>query len=311
MLAMERILIAGGMGFIGRNLISVLQKTETEIVVAGRTDINPSIIPSGVSYFHGDTRDRRFCRRILEGVDIVVDLVSQIVPGTPPYEEIPGLISSVEANLVLMEEASNGKVKRYLYVSSGGAVYGNPISIPILENFRLEPISPYGIGKVMVEQVAQHFVRRGNLPILIARPGNPYGNSGCGNFHAKGIIDVIARKIINNQTITIIGDGAVVRDFLHVDDLVSGLVSVLSMGQIGEAYNIGTGCGTTIRDALAILIQKSGKQREEVRIDYEKSRVVDVNKNVLSYHKLESRTAWVPKIKLDFGIEKVFSRLRD
>jgi len=304
----QRVLVAGGAGFIGRRLVQALCAADYEVVVAGRSLAVANFFPPKVRYVQGDISDRAFCRSVLADVDSVIDLAHSLVPGTPPSLEIPNFMGSIAANMVLMDESAHRGVCRYLYVSSGGTVYGNAPVLPIPESAPLNPISPYGVAKVAVEQIGQHLCRSRQLPFVVARPSNPYGRSQGDRTQAmQGLVDVAIKKIKCGEEIVVYGDGNMERDYIHIDDLTSGLMDVFLHGHTGEAYNIGTGRGTSINTAISMLSACAREHGLETVISHRESRHVDVETNAVSYQKLTNLSGWGPTINLANGIQRCFA----
>ena len=304
----QRVLVAGGAGFIGRRLVQALCAADYQVVVVGRSLAAANFFPPNVRYAQGDISDRAFCRSVLADVDAVIDLAHSLVPGTPPSFEIPNFMGSIAANMVLLDEAAHRGVYRYLYVSSGGTVYGNAPVLPIPESAPLNPISPYGVAKVAVEQIGQHLFRSRQLPFIVARPSNPYGRSQGDRTQAmQGLIDVAIKRIKCGEEIVVYGDGNMERDYIHIDDLTSGLMDVFHQGELGEAYNIGTGRGTSINTAISMLSACAREHGLKTVISHRESRHVDVETNAVSYQKLTNLSGWGPTINLANGIQRCFA----
>jgi UDP-glucose 4-epimerase len=304
----QRVLVAGGAGFIGRRLVQALCAADYQVVVVGRSLAAANFFPPNARYAQGDISDRAFCRSVLADVDAVIDLAHSLVPGTPPSFEIPNFMGSIAANMVLLDEAAHRGVYRYLYVSSGGTVYGNAPVLPIPESAPLNPISPYGIAKVAVEQIGQHLFRSRQLPFIVARPSNPYGRSQGDRTQAmQGLIDVAIKRIKCGEEIVVYGDGNMERDYIHIDDLTSGLMDVFHQGELGEAYNIGTSCGTSINSAIALLSACAREHGLKAVISHRESRHADVETNAVSHQKLTNLSGWGPTINLANGIQRCFA----
>ena len=304
----QRVLVAGGAGFIGRRLVQALCAADYQVVVAGRSLAAANFFPPNVRYVQGDISDRAFCQSVLTDVDAVIDLAHSLVPGTPPSFEIPNFMGSIAANMVLLDEAAHRGVYRYLYVSSGGTVYGNAPVLPIPESAPLNPISPYGVAKVAVEQIGQHLFRSRQLPFIVARPSNPYGRSQGDRTQAmQGLIDVAIKRIKCGEEIVVYGDGNMERDYIHIDDLTSGLMDVFHQGELGEAYNIGTGRGTSINTAISMLSACAREHGLKAMISHRASRHADVETNTVSHQKLTKLSGWGPTINLANGIQRCFA----
>jgi UDP-glucose 4-epimerase len=172
----------------------------------------------------------------------------------------------------------------------------------------LNPISPYGVAKVAVEQIGRHLFRSRDLPFIVARPSNPYGRTqGDRDQTVQGLIDVAIQKIKQGDEILIYGDGRTERDYIHINDVTSGLIDVLQQGALGEAYNIGTGCATSINSVMSHLIECARQHGLKAVVSHRESRHVDVETNAVSYQKLTELSGWAPRISLMDGIQRCFA----
>jgi len=303
-------LITGGSGFIGQILIEKLLATsDRRIVAVGRSPVPRFALPQAVSYHAGDIGDATFIGPLLDNATEVIDLAYGTTPKTSFDDPVQDVISNLPASVNLQRMASERKnIQRYLLVSSGGTVYGNPQYLPIDESHPNNPISPYGISKLVTEKYANFFFKMAGLPVIVARPGNAYG---IGQFGARpqGFIGVAMHAALNNLQVDIFGERGTVRDYLYIDDLADGLASLLANGVAGETYNIGSGVGSdnmdvvsSLRDVLSVDFQ--------LRVTHRPLRTFDVSANVLDSRKLTTATGWQPKHSLRQGIEKTFNQLK-
>lgn len=299
-------LIVGGGGFIGSHLVRLLAQTGTRnITVLGRSSAPRFPLPPDVQYISGDASNAAFLRAVLQGCDEVVDLAYATVPKTSFDDPVNDVLVNLPATVNLLQQAARFPLRRLLLVSSGGTVYGNAAYLPIDESHPTNPVSPYGITKLATEKYAVLFHKLENLPVVIVRPGNPYGPNQLGNV-GQGFIGAAVFASLNRKKVPIFGERGTVRDYIHVEDLAEGLVAALEHGSPGEVYNIGTGIGMdnrAILDMLAIIARDSGF---EVESEIRPPRVFDVQANVLSSARLTYVSGWRPRIDIQSGLQRTW-----
>lgn len=298
-----RYLLLGGTGFIGSCLAKKLA-LEGEVVITGRRPRIDMVMPN-LRYQQLDFTKCGNFAKYMKDVDVVVHLVSTIVPS----EETDLMMMEVEENvgptLALLKEASR-LGKKIVFVSSGGAVYGE-CKMSNRECDNTNPICNYGIIKLMIEKYLALYHDYYGLDYRIVRPSNPYSEVV---YHEKkqGIIPIIIDNIINEKEMNIYGEGQI-RDYIHIDDFVDGMKAVLDYRGDERIFNIGTGMGYSISEVVG-MIEK--KMKGQLRIKQCGARKCDVSRNVLDISLIERETGWRPKISLSEGISRVVeSRLKD
>jgi UDP-glucose 4-epimerase len=186
-------------------------------------------------------------------------------------------------------------------VSSGGVVYGHSNTMPISEGHPTNPISPYGITKLAVEKYAQLFHSIHELPVLCVRPGNAYGPSQI-PFVGQGFVATAIASILSGSEICLFGESGTIRDYIHVEDVASGIVAALSQGQPGDVYNIGSGEGRSNRDILDALQPLAQEIGLEVRLNTQPLRKFDVPRIILDSSKLQAVSGWKARTPFTEGI---------
>ena len=300
-------LIAGGAGFIGSALIQALLRSpmQRRITVVGRCGEPRSLLPAGVRYVSGDVADTAFIEPLIADADEIIDLAYGTVPKTSFDDPLIDVVTNLPASVNLQKLACRSRVRRYLLVSSGGAVYGNSDGLPIPESHPTNPISPYGISKLVTEKYASFFWRMEGLPVVVARPGNPYGQGQVGR-RVQGFIGAAIEASIRGGTIDVYGERGTVRDYIDIDELAEGLIAALERGEPGSFYNIGTGVGhdnIDVLDRLRKVIAPSGLAVKARRCP---SRPFDVNANVLDCSRLAEVSGWRARTGLDEGLARLW-----
>ncbi len=294
--------VIGGCGFIGRSLVKKLRERRSgQLVVVGRSQNPRSSLPDGVEYLSCGALEKMQLWWLLKHADEIIDLAYGTVPKTSFEDPLQDVLSNLPSAVSLLQSASRGCVKRYLLVSSGGTVYGHSHYLPIDENHPNDPVSPYGISKLLTEKYALFFHRMEGLPVVIARPGNPYGVEQVGR-QQQGFIGAAIHSLIKGHPLEVFGKRGTVRDYIYVEDLVSGLLALLTEGKAGEIYNVGTGIGHDNSSVLEVLEAESVDMGRKLNVIQRDARLFDVQANVLDSTKLHAISTWRPKVRLREGI---------
>lgn len=296
----QRVLLIGGNGFIGSHLIDELLSSGYRVRVLDR---QPELFRqplSDVEYQTGSFADLFTLREAIDDCEILVHMAHSTVPALSLIHPEQEVLDSVSSFVNMVNCFKKGHIKKIVYFSSGGAVYGNPLSLPVDEESKLEPISPYGVAKLMMEKYLSMFSYLYDLQYIIVRPSNPYGPRQ--NYKGQqGVISIFLNKILNNEEIRIWGDGSSTKDYLYVGDLAKSVVGLIDRGFDNSTYNISSAIGRSLNDLISILSATYGCPP---RIVYEAERSYDVKHVVLSNEKVQHRTGWQPSISLEDGISE-------
>lgn len=304
---MARILILGGHGFIGRNLIATLDDAGFEITCADRV-IHPSSFPERVETRVGNLADASFVRSLFNSApfDWVIHLACSLIPSSTYSDFMRERDLNITGGYELMKAMLDTGSKRLLFFSTGGAIYGANDFALNPEDARLSPMNYYAYSKLAMEEFIRLESRLHGLEHVIVRPSNPYG-SGQNLYGKQGLIAVSLGKVINKEKIQIWGDGSVVRDYLHISDLGSSMLALLSSTHINETYNVGSGAGYSVNQVLETI-----QRVTEVNLDIEylPSRPVDVPISVLDISKIKAHAHWNPSTSLYDGISQLWNEMR-
>lgn len=297
---MPHTLVIGGAGFIGLQVSRLLLEAGGDVVILGRGK-EPLDLPEGCRYVQGDYANLGLLRTLLSPGCAVVNLAYSTVPKTSFGDPTFDLLSNLPANVALLQEVQRADVRRLVIVSSGGTVYGAAPVLPIQEDHPTNPISPYGITKLTIDSYARMFHATTDLPVLIARPANAYGEAqrtGVGQGFMAAAIDAIQR----GRQVEIYGPEGTIRDYIHVHDVATGILAVLQQGTVGEIYNLGTGIGASNLDLLRLLQGLAAADGFSVQVNHLPERRFDVAANVLDSRKLFHASGWAPRIPLAEGL---------
>lgn len=305
-----RVLLIGGTGFIGRHLVQACQASGMTVRIADIVPNRDSWEGMGAEYFQGDYRAQEFLDDIIRGMDMVVHLVHDTMLLNLECNMEFEFERNIQPAIRLMDACCAHDIRKLLFISSGGTVYGRSLEDqPISEDARTSPISLYGTSKLMIEKIGFLYYVQKNLPFIVARPGNAYG-PGQQPFRGQGFIATAMASALQGRQLEIFGDGSVVRDYIHAHDLAYALVALLIRGQVGEAYNVGTAQGTTLRELLdGYIVPILSEAGYNLDIRYTPARGVDVPYNVLANTKIMNGTAFTPRISLDVGLRETLAWL--
>ena len=282
--------LIGASGFIGRHLTAVLQGQEVRVLDLGR--LTPQRLPD-VDALLDEHRP-----------DAVVHLASNLLPGSGRDAFLDERAGLGCATLALADRlADRGTL--LVYLSSGGAVYG-PQGGPLLsEDSPRAPISYYGQAKLEIESYLDFARRSRGLRSLVVRPSNPYGPLQ--DPHAgQGLIAVVADRAMRGAQVEVWGDGSVVRDYVHVEDLARVVVHLVRTGVEGRAVNVGSGVGHSLLEVVDLVGRHLGV---EVDLDFKPARPVDSPRAVLDVTAMRASGAPEPR-SLDKGIGSYIEHLR-
>lgn len=301
---MKKVLLIGGAGFIGSNLVHHFLNDDNfdiYVIEPERANIERLKDVAGqVTIIRADLKDILYLNKIIcdNKIDVVIHLVSTLLPGSTLEDYQNEMNDLILPSMNVMRICSKLDVL-FVYISSGGAVYGNSSSKTHKETDRLEPISYYGLSKYYMEQAVKFEHRCSGLRYLILRPSNPYGH-GQNLYGRQGLIAVSIGKILKHEPITIWGDGSLIRDYIYIDDLCECIYELIIKDIINETINIGSGKGHSNKNIIDILEDIVGVS---IDINFIEGRNVDVNSVVLNIDHLHS---FLP-FKIDKDIRKGIS----
>lgn len=300
-----KILLLGAAGFIGTNLtIELAKNAENEITLVDRCKdfFNPvinknlkniRIIESGL------TVDTDF-DSILKNQEVVYHLVSTTVPTTSNQHISQELVSNVVFSANLFEACIRCGVKKVVFISSGGTVYGKEVDCPLKEKTATYPISSYGVQKVTIEKLLYLYRYMYGLDYRIIRLANPYGPYQRPNG-VLGAVTTFTYKALKGDEITVYGDGSVVRDFIYIDDAIRAIMKIVNGENKHRTFNLGCGYGTSIKQVLTT-IEKALEIK--LKVSYIEGRKVDVPINYLDISRYEKYYGALNPISLEEGIRK-------
>lgn len=301
---MAKCLVLGANGFIGSHLVDELAQNGEDVRAFDRFKTNDTNFERNdkVEIFSGDFLNRSDLTEALKEVDYVFHLVSTTTPATAENDPLIDIETNIRMSVELFEECVSAGVKKIVFASTGGAVYGDVNSDnPISEQTNPKPISPYAIGKLTIEHYLRYFNRKYNLPTLTYRISNPYGERHS-PVNRQGVIPIFLHHIAENQPITLLGDGSMVRDYLYVKDVASLMAASFKEAK-EEVYNLGSGHGVSLNELIEIIKSVTGR---EVKIEQKSKPPTFVQKVVLDTNLFKNEFSLTPNTSIEEGIRKTW-----
>ena len=302
-----KVAIMGASGFIGQNLAKklILDGHEVTSFVRG--------VKPGTRENLGHEVDFDFSKltrfsELLNSFDTVFHLVSSTNPSKSASSARHDAQENLMASLDLMEILKDNPSTRLVFVSSGGAVYGIPDSVPISERHSTNPVSFYGVSKLALEKYLYAYSVSSKLNYVVMRLSNPFG-PGQVNTKGQGLIPTIIESALLNEPLNVWGDGSSIRDYLYIDDAVEALSKAISHEGESSLFNIGSGSGNSVLELVAHIEDITDNQ---ISLEFQPSRAFDAPANVLDVSFAKSELSWTPRTELRQGLEETvrWNRIR-
>ncbi|WP_454692316.1 NAD-dependent epimerase/dehydratase family protein [Achromobacter aloeverae] len=305
---MKCVLFGGG-GFIGSAIANRLLLDGHTLRVFER----PGIIPyreftrdEQVEWMHGDLLSQADVAGAMAGMDVVVHLISTTLPKNSNDDPIYDVSSNVIGSLLMLNTMVTLGIKKIVFISSGGTVYGNPQSVPIAETHPTEPLTSYGITKLTIEKYLGLFKHLHHIQPVILRVANPYGarqrlNSG------QGAVGTFLHNAMHSIPIQIWGDGSVIRDYIYISDVAEAFAQAIHYDGNETTFNIGSGEGVSL---IQVVEQLESVLQKRLDVTYLPARSFDVPANVLNITHAARHLDWFPRISFADGLTRTAEWMR-
>jgi UDP-glucose 4-epimerase len=307
-----RVLVLGASGFIGQHLCCALVKRGA--AVRGFSLDRPSSggvlkgTENEIEWIQGEIGDEALVRSSIQGIDIVYHLVCTTLPASSNGDLRQDLASNVLPTLSMVEAIRCSDVKKLVFASSGGTVYGVPENVPVPETHANNPICGYGIHKLAIEKYLHLYNYHFGLDYGVLRVSNPYG-IGQVSDRAQGAIGSFLYRAMNHRPVEIWGNGLVIRDYIYIDDVIEAFLSIAKHDGRSRVFNIGSGKGRSLLDIVSTIEQVI---RRKLTVNHRPARSVDVPVNILDISLATTELGWRPVMELEAGIRRVWEhQVRD
>jgi len=303
-----KVLVTGGAGFIGSNLVRYLVETGNTVTVLDnfmtgfRRNLDP--FPS-VRIIEGDVRNSEDVEQAIAGVEIIFHLAASVGNQRSITNPIQDAEINVLGTLKVLEAARKEGVRKIVASSSAG-IFGELINLPIKEGHPVEPDAPYGCTKLCEEKLCLAYSRLYNIEAICLRYFNVYGpNQYFDNY--GNVIPIFVFRMLREEPLIIFGDGKQTRDFVHVNDVVQANIKAALTKGISGAFNIAGGKSFTINE-LARLITKNNKN---ILIEYGAVRPGDVRHSIADISEAREKINYYPAVNFYKGIEEYINWAKD
>lgn len=306
------IILLGAAGFIGKNLtIGLGRKPQNHLTLV---DKSKHFFQEGNLYFPETTKIKEDAfdettdfDKLLEGQDIVYHLVSTTASVTSNQHIEQELKANVIVTVNMLEACVRCKVKKVVFFSSGGTVYGKDVLCPINEEAPTNPICAYGLQKLSIEKLLFLYSYLHDLDYRVIRLSNPYRPYQRPNG-GLGAITTFTYKALRGEEITVYGDGSVIRDFIYIEDAIKAIENIVEGESRHRIFNIGSGCGTSIRKVLEII---GVVLKTDLKVVYKSKRKADVPENYLDISRYETCFGKLNLVSLYEGIHRTAAFMKE
>lgn len=297
------ILVTGGAGFIGSNVADTYIAAGHKVVIVdnlfmgNKKNVNPK-----AKFYKLDIRDKKLGSIIKkEGIEVINHHAAQISVPDSVKNPVFDADINIRGTLNLLEAARHNKIRKFIFVSSGGTVYGSKVKLPATEDNPLTAESPYGVSKVAGEHYMRFYSSQFGIKYTILRYSNVYGPRQIQHGEA-GVVAIFIKMIMEGKTPTIFGGGKCIRDYVFAGDVARASVLALEKGD-NDAFNIGTGIQTDVNQLYACIQKATGFDRPAQQAPYREG---DLPANYLDASKAASVLGWKSEVSLEQGIKLTY-----
>jgi len=308
----KKILITGGLGFIGSSIANACVKHGGRVIILdaciepyGWNFANVADIKKDVEFIKGDVRDRELMKKLVSQHEIVFHMAAQV--GREISMENPWLDTDINCNgtinvLEACRFSKNGV--KVLFAGSRGQI-GDPLYLPVDENHPQNPKDVYGINKMAAEKCLFLYGQVYGFPVVSLRLNNVYGPRCQMHAGFYGILNWFMANAIDGKPITVYGSGSQTRDYIYIDDVVDAFLrAALSDKANSDFFFVGSGVETVFLDMVKEVIRAVGKG-EYVHVPFPEMREkIDIKRFVVTYNKIQQATGWRPQTDFAAGVKK-------
>uniref|UniRef100_A9AAL6 NAD-dependent epimerase/dehydratase n=1 Tax=Methanococcus maripaludis (strain C6 / ATCC BAA-1332) TaxID=444158 RepID=A9AAL6_METM6 len=291
-----KILVTGGAGFIGSHIVDLLVENGHDVSILDNLSTgNKKNLKVLAKFINGDILDKNLD---LTGFECVIHEAAQINVRTSVENPVFDANINILGTINILEKIKEYDVKKIIFSSSGGAVYGEPEYLPVDEKHSLKPLSPYGLSKFCAEEYIKLYNRLYDIEYCILRYSNVYGERQ-DPLGEAGVISIFIDKMKKGESPVIYGDGNQTRDFVNVKDVARA--NLMALNWKNETVNICSGKEISINELFKIISSEIGFDKNPI---YEKEREGEVYRIYIDYEKAES-LGWIPEVELKNGIKEI------
>ncbi|MFA6296248.1 MAG: SDR family NAD(P)-dependent oxidoreductase [Patescibacteria group bacterium] len=300
-----KILVTGGAGFIGSHIVDKLIAENNEVVVIDNLSTGKKEnLNNKAKFYQADIKNFEDVEKVFEQEK--PEYICHQAAHASVSESVKDPIYDAENNILgsinIIKLAIKYNIKKIVFASTGGAMYGDAEIIPTPEKSETKPVSPYAVTKLAVEKYLYCFNFLNKLNYTILRYANVYGPKQ-DPFGEAGVVAIFSQKIVNNEQPIINGDGKYTRDYVYVTDIANANLLALKSEKSQNIYNVGTGIETDVNTIFQNLSKISGKNIPE---KHGEARKGDHRKGAIDSTKIKQELNWQPTVKLEDGLKETY-----
>lgn len=294
--------ITGGAGFIGSHLAEELIENSQVYVYDDFSSGSVTNLPDKLNVIEDDLRNTNCLAEVVEDVDVVFHQAAQVSVSNSIDDPVKSHSINLDPLLTILETARHSDTR--VVFASSAAIYGEPENIPISESHPKNPTSPYGLEKLAADHYCRLYHDLYDVDTVALRYFNVYGaRQQAGDY--SGVIPIFREQALNDEPITVEGDGTQTRDFVHVSDIVqANLLAATEESAVGQAFNIGTGTEFTIRELAETIKEITDSDSEIVHVD---GREGDISKSVADISHARKILGYDPSYRISNGLKSYLS----
>jgi UDP-glucose 4-epimerase len=295
------ILITGGAGFIGSNIADALISDGHRVVVVDNLSTGKKAnIPADAEFHELDIASPVIDKVLEQGkFDVVFHLAAQMDVRKSVENPANDAAINIIGGIKLLQASMKHKVKKFIFSSTGGAIYGEQEEYPAPETHAANPLSPYGISKLAFEKYLFFYNFQHGLQYVSLRYANVYGPRQNSEGEA-GVVAIFCMRLLKEQKAVIYGDGCQTRDFVYVDDVVKANLLALNF-KSSMTFNVGTGVETDINTIFEHIRNAAGSKQPRINLDPKPG---EQRRSSISSAKIKKYLGWSPSVALDQGIAR-------
>lgn len=296
---MKKILVTGGAGFIGSHLVDkLIEKSHRVVVVDNLSTGKKENLNPKAKFYKIDICSPKISQIFKkEKPEIIFHFAAQIDVRKSLENPVEDAKTNILGTLNILENCKKYRAKKIIFPSSVG-VYDEARILPIKENYPLNPIAPYPIGKLAIEKYLNFYQNQG-LDCVTVRYSNIYGPRQSGSGEG-GVVAIFTNKLLKKEKPVIFGSGEQTRDFLYIDDAVEAAVLALK-AKTGSIYNVGTNKKITVNNLFKLISRILNKKIKPI---YQSSHRGEIFHSRIDFSKIKRHLGWQPKNNLEKGLEK-------
>ena len=310
------VLVIGGLGFVGVNLTAKLADAGARVRVLTparerHAEQAARFEQRGIAVFEGDVRDPHIMARQVADQEVIFNLSGQSGAVRSMEDPWTDLDVNLRGNLVLLEAIREVAPHAKLVLAGSRLQYGKPSRLPVAEDDPRDPLCLHAVHKQTAEEYLRLYARLFGIRSAVARVTNPFGPGQPSGRTAYGIINRFIHLALDDQPLTLFGDGSQERDYIYIGDLVDALLRLgVTDASDGRAYNVGSGTGTRMSDVARLIVEIAGSGRIVHAPWPGLTEQIETGDFVADISRVQQEIGWLPRVTLAEGIERTVSFYR-